>query len=76
MMKACLQRQSMILDNLRDELGCTVTLWTIHAQAQRCCYRALDEYSPAPSAQAEGYPAARDYRGGRWAVCSRTAERP
>ena len=38
---------SMILDNLRDELSCTVTLWTIHAQAQRCCYRALDEYSPA-----------------------------
>ena len=38
---------AMILDHLCDELSCTVTMWTLHGQAQRCCYRALDEHSPA-----------------------------
>jgi DNA-binding IclR family transcriptional regulator len=37
----------MQLSSLRDELACTVTFWTVHARAQRCRFRASDEYSPA-----------------------------
>ncbi|MDA3962530.1 MAG: hypothetical protein PF961_17225, partial [Planctomycetota bacterium] len=37
------------VDDLGQQLACTVTLWAIHGRALRCRYRYHDEHSPALS---------------------------